>query len=278
MASAAEPATASAAATSPASRARFCCTAWNLPIRPLEGDALVGVGDAERQDRFERTGGLDAADGRAHQQQGRAIKAARSGRAAQRLDALEGHDIRRVAGEIVAFAQPAILGFDQRDRLLLVAIGEHGDMLRVLRQRHADGTAVQPAVRVDRDPVARTNRGKRHGCRRRRKAAARQQPAGGERFRQRHREREAPGDAENGEALGEAGAGAAQIFRHPGERQPGLAQRTPERLSPGAVLGPVDGLRIGEVGENPCRRLGYDMVAVTRHASCSAPVCTCASA
>ena len=30
--SAAEPDTASAAATSPASRARFCCTAWNLPI------------------------------------------------------------------------------------------------------------------------------------------------------------------------------------------------------------------------------------------------------
>ena len=32
IASAAEPETASAAATSPASRARFCCTAWNLPI------------------------------------------------------------------------------------------------------------------------------------------------------------------------------------------------------------------------------------------------------
>ena len=37
--------------------------------RPLEGDALVGVSDAHRQDRFQRAGDLHAAHDGAHQHQ-----------------------------------------------------------------------------------------------------------------------------------------------------------------------------------------------------------------
>ena len=88
------------------------------------------------------------------------------------------------------------------------------------------------------------------------------QPAGQQRFGERHGERAAPGGAEHGKAVGKACAGAAEIVRHPGERQPGLLERAPERRLPGLVFRPVDGLRIGEVGKNPRRRFGDDMLAL----------------
>src|SRR5262249_37663686 len=46
-----------------------------------------------------------------------------------------------------------------------------------------------------------------------------------------------------------------------GEWQPGVRNRAPERPPPSAVLCPVDGLGIGELGKNPCRCFGDYMVA-----------------
>ena len=174
----------------------------------------------------------------------------------QRLDALEGDDIRGVARQIAAFAQPAVFGLDQRDQR---AARRHRRGRRYARQSAAQ--------------TARRWRGRR-ACRRHRplcghadgtgatvigaagasRLCSRQQPAGGQRFRQRHRQGEAPGDAENGEAFRQAGARATQSLRNPGERQPGVVERLPERLLPRAILCLVYGLRIGEVGENLRRR------------------------
>ena len=63
-------------------------------------------------------------------------------------------------------------------------------------------------------------------------AGARQQPAGEQRFGKRNGQGETPGHAENRKAVGEACAGSAKFFRHPGQRQPGVAQRLPQRRLP----------------------------------------------
>ena len=95
-------------------------------------------------------------------------------------------------------------------------------------------------------------------------ACASSQPAA-KRFRKRRRQREASGDAEDGKAVGEARARAAERFGDPGERQAGRVERVPERLFPRAVSRPVDGLRVGEIGKDPCGRFGYDVVSFVRH-------------
>src|SRR4029077_16899605 len=68
--------------------------------------------------------------------------------------------------------------------------------------------------------------------------------------------------AEDGEPFGEAFARAATIFRHPGQREPGLAPRLPERCLPVALLVVVDSLRIGEVRENLLRGLDDNIFAL----------------
>src|SRR5262249_43045230 len=100
---------------------------------------------------------------------------------------------------------------------------------------------------------------------------ARQQPAREQGFGQGHRRREATGDAEDREAVGERSAGTALRVRHPGERQPGIDQRLPERRLPGVVLGAIDRLRVGEVRENTRRRLADDGCALAHGGSWSAP-------
>ena len=74
------------------------------------------------------------------------------------------------------------------------------------------------------------------------------------------RRREAARLAQHGEAVGQLRAGAAQLLRHPGERQPRFLQRGPRRRLPRLVLGPVDGLRIAEVGEDSRRRVDDEIV------------------
>src|SRR5215510_4928306 len=69
------------------------------------------------------------------------------------------------------------------------------------------------------------------------------------------------GGAEHSKAIGKARAGSTQLFGNPAEWQPGVRHRAPERPPPAAVLCPVDGLGIGELGKNPCRRFGDYMVA-----------------
>ena len=81
--SAAEPETASAAASFAGEPREVLLYRLEFSDLALEGDALIGVGDAERQDRFQRAGGLHAADGRAHQHQRCAVEAGRRRRAAR---------------------------------------------------------------------------------------------------------------------------------------------------------------------------------------------------
>ena len=138
-------------------------------------------------------------------------------------------------------------------------------MLRIARERHAGRAAAEPAVRVERDAIVRPRRRDGHRRRRRLETGTCQQPAGGERFGERHRERKAPGDTENRKAVGEACPRAAQMFRDPGERQPRLAERVPQRRLPRPVVRLVDALRIGEVGKNPLRRFGNDMALFAGH-------------
>ena len=70
----------------------------------------------------------------------------------------------------------------------------------------------------------------------------RQQPAGEQRLGERHRRGEAAGDAQHGEPVGHLRPGAAELVGDPGQRQPGLLQRIPQRLGPLAFLGLVDGV------------------------------------
>ena len=76
--------------------------------------------------------------------------------------------------------------------------------------------------------------------------------------------RKTPGRAQHAETFGEAGAGAAAILRHPGQRQAGFGQRLPQRRFPAALLVAVDGLRVGEIGKYLLRGLG-DNVLTLRH-------------
>ena len=78
------------------------------------------------------------------------------------------------------------------------------------------------------------------------------------------RDRKAAGGAEHAETFGEACAGAAAVFRHPGKRQAGLAQRLPQRRFPCALLVVIDGLGIGEIGEDFLRGLGNNVLTL-RH-------------
>jgi hypothetical protein len=195
--------------------------------RPLEGDALVGVGDAQRQYRFQYTGSLDAADRRAHQQQGSLLEMRGRRRAAQRSGTVEGHDVGGVAGEIAVVGQPAILSLDKGYHRLAAAIGKHGDLLRLAGERYADRAAAECAARIERDAFVRTHRSDGHRRQRRFQAGARQKPAGRQCFGERHRERKTPGHTEHRKAVSEARARAAQIFRDPRERQSGVAQRVP---------------------------------------------------
>jgi hypothetical protein len=138
-------------------------------------------------------------------------------------------------------------------------------MLGLGGERHGARAATQRAAGIQRDAVERPGGRDRHRPGRRLKLRARKQPARQQRLRQRHGRRIAAGDAENGEAVGEARARAAQFLRNPGERQARVFERPPQRFLPGVVFGPIDRLGIGEVRKNPRRRFGDDMVAFARH-------------
>ena len=252
--------------------ARILLHCLKFADRPLESDALAGITDAERQDRFQRTGSLDAADGATHQQQRRFIEARRRRCAALGLDAIERDSIDGVAGEIAAFAQLAIFDIDQRDDAPLAAVGKDGDMLAVFGKRNSDRATAQPSIGADRDAIVRPCRGNRHRSCGRLDTGARQKPAGGQRFCQRYRKGKASGNANNGEAFLQACGRAPQRLWNPGERQPGIAERSPQRLLPRTARGLVDDLRVGEIGEHTYCRLDYHLVSFSRHDSGAIPM------
>ena len=148
------------------------------------------------------------------------------------------HAVGRLAGEVFAVAEAAV-GVLTKATTALCRLRPRPRCIRNRARRECRGSPAQGAVGVQRDPVARPHRRNRHRAGRRRDAGARQQPAGEQRFGERHRQRIAPGNAENRKAVGEARA--ALFFRHPGERQAGLRQRAPQRRLPLAVAGAVDG-------------------------------------
>ena len=183
----------------------------------------------------------------------------------ERLHLVQRHGIRIVAAEIEPGLDPAFAGIDQRDRDAALRIaGEHREMLCGLGKRHAAGPARQAAVGIDGDPVLRARGHHRHLAIGRSDLGLRQQPARQHGFGQRHRDRKASGRAQHAETFGERGARAAAIFRHPGQRQAGFGQRLPERRFPRAFLVAIDGLGVGEIGEDFLRGLGNDVLTL-RH-------------
>ena len=103
-----------------------------------------------------------------------------------------------------------------------------------------------PALRCPRAPAA----SRRAASRRAAPAARNARPRPGSQSR-RQDSAPAPPSSSGTQASGSPASSSA--------RQSGAFQRI--------VLGPVDGLRIGEVRENPRRRFGDDMVAFARHMS-----------
>ena len=73
-----------------------------------------------------------------------------------------------------------------------------------------------------------------------------------------------PAALKHAKTFGEARARTAAILRHPGQRQAGIGQRLPERGFPCAVLVAIDGLGVGEIGEDLLRGLGNDVLTL-RH-------------
>ena len=230
----------------------------------LERDALVGIAHADVEHRFQRAGDLQAARHAAHQHQLRLVETFRRRLDRDRLHLVERHgvawspprlrpaSIRHFAASTSAIETPPC------------AACEHRNMFCRLGKRHAAGAAGQAAVGVERDAVLRACGRHRHLALGRGDFRLRQQPSRQHGFGQRHRDRKAPGRAQHAKAFGEAGAGAAAFFADPGQRQAGLGQRLPQRRFPRAFLVAIDGLGVGEIGENLLRGLG-DNVLTLRH-------------
>ena len=73
-----------------------------------------------------------------------------------------------------------------------------------------------------------------------------------------------PAALEHAEPFGKACARAAAILGYPGQRQAGFGQRLPQRRFPLALLVAVDGLGVGEIGEDLLRGLDDDVLTL-RH-------------
>ena len=142
--------------------------------------------------------------------------------------------------------------WDQRDNRLAAVMRRDGNMSASC----ANGTAVARPFRRPSTSTEIRSRGRTvaygHGVRRSVEAAARQQPAGSERFHKRHRQREASGNADDGKAVGEARARAAESSATQASGRPGVVERAPEASSfPCGVGRPVDGLRSAESARSP---------------------------
>jgi len=59
--------------------------------------------------------------------------------------------------------------------------------------------------------------------------------------------------------------GAAETVGNPGERQPRLFQRVPQRLWPDAFFGVVDDGRLAQILKDPGRGIDDDIVGVIVH-------------
>ena len=231
----------------------------------LEGDAFVGIAHGNFQHRFQRARDLQTARDAAHQHQPGLVEAGWRGLDRERLHLVQRHGVRLVAAEAEPGLDPALAGIDQRDGDAALRIAcEDREVLGRLGERHAAGPARQAAIGIDGDPVLRARGHHRHLAIGRSDPGLRQQPARQHGFGQRYRDGKTSGRAQHAETFGERGARAAAIFRYPGYRQAGLGQRLPERRFPRAFIIAIDGLGVGEIGEDFLRGLGNDVVTL-RH-------------
>ena len=118
-------------------------------------------------------------------------------------------------------------GRDQRHRPLVAAADQHCDMRGVAGERHPAGATGEPAVAAERDTTVGMDRGDCQRTARRRDAGACQQPAGHQGLGERRRGGELAGRAQHREAVGHRRAGAAELFRDPGDGQPRRFERIP---------------------------------------------------
>jgi len=102
---------------------------------------------------------------------------------------------------------------------------------------------------------------------RHRDAGLREQPTRHQRLGERHRSGEAPSDPQYRETVGHCCPGAAKIIGNPGERQPRLFERIPQRLGPLTFLGLVDGCRLAQILKDPGRGIDDDVVGIVAHAA-----------
>ncbi|MHC2394391.1 hypothetical protein ACVIHB_009247 [Bradyrhizobium liaoningense] len=230
----------------------------------LEGDTLVGIAHGDVEHRFQCAGDLKAACDAAHQHQGGLVAALRRGLDDDGLDLVERHGVAMVVADIQAGLDPRLGRIDQRDGNTVPAMRQHREVLRCLRERHAARTAGERAIGIEADAVLRRSRQHRHLAFGRGDPGLRQQPPRQHGLGQGHRDRETAGGVQQRKAIGKARAGAAEIIGHPGQWQARLAQRPPQRRLPRILPVVVDGLRIGEVGEDFLRGLDDDIVTL-RH-------------
>jgi len=72
-------------------------------------------------------------------------------------------------------------------------------------------------------------------------------------------------DPQYRETVGHCCPGAAKIIGNPGERQPRLFERIPQRLGPLTFLGLVDGCRLAQILKDPGRGIDDDVVGGVVH-------------
>ncbi len=154
---------------------------------------------------------------------------------------------------------------DQRHHAAPRRGDQDGDLRGVAGKRHAPGAAGELAVGAERDIAVLMHRGDRHRPARHGDLGPRQKPAGEQRLGERHRGGETAGRAQHRKPVGHRGAGAAEFFRDPGERQPRFFERIPQRLRPHALLGIVDRGGLAQILENPGRGIDDDGVGVIVH-------------
>ncbi len=146
--------------------------------------------------------------------------------------AVELDRVARLAGKALVMADRQPRSRDQCHRGLVTTspdwpLDQDGDVPGIAGEWDPAGAPGEPAVAAQCDPAIGMHRGERQRATRHRNAGAGQQPASHQGLGEWHRDGEPPGRAQHREAVGDRGAGAAEILRDPGDGQPRLLERLP---------------------------------------------------
>ena len=232
----------------------------------LEGDALVGIAHADVEHQFQRARDLQAAHHAAHQHQRGLVKALRRRLDRDGLNIVEGHGVAVIAAEVEAGLDPAACWHRparSRRRLASLAPAPRNVWRPWQRARRGRGrTSVPSALSVMRS----------FGL-----AGATVISPSGEEILACASSQPASMVSASGTAIAKRPAAlstpkpSARLAPEPPQSsgthdsgRPALGQRLPERGFPPALLVAVDGLGIGEIGEDFFCGLG-DNVLTLRH-------------